>query len=261
MAELLRVQNLSHHYYSHSGWLGRKRVEAVKHVSFTLEPSETIAILGESGSGKSTLAKILSGITKPSSGDIFVNGEGLTFGDYQRRCRLIRMIFQDPHTSLNPNTTIGRILEAPLLLNTEHDKQKRQKIIDEVLENVGLLRDHSEFYPSMLSSAQQQRLSLARALILNPKVIVSDGGIAAQDISLRAQMANIMLEQQRRFKLSYVIVTNDLDLVQHLADKVMLMHQGEAVEYCDNQTFFENPAHELSKRLLRSYNSRNEFSY
>ncbi len=253
MGNLLQVRHLSQHVYVHKGWLSRQRVSAIDDISFGLNMGESLAIIGEAGSGKSSLAKVLTGINKPSQGDIFIQGEALQFGDYTRRCRLIRMIFQDPSSSLNPRSNIGRILSAPLSLNTELSAQEQQQKVMATLRLVGLLEEHAEFYPNMLSSGQKQRVGLARALILNPKIIVIDESIAALDVSVRAQIINLLLGLQRRFAISYIFVSNDLGLVRHFSDKVLVMQQGKAVEFKDTEDFFTHPEHELSQRLLSAY--------
>ncbi|MDO6764033.1 ATP-binding cassette domain-containing protein [Agarivorans sp. 1_MG-2023] len=253
MANLLHVKNLSQHVYVHKGWLSRQRFAAIDDISFDLNMGESLAIIGESGSGKSSLAKVLAGINKPSSGDIFVNGEALKYGDYTRRCRLIRMIFQDPTSSLNPRSNIGRILSAPLMLNTGLSTEEQQLKVVATLKLVGLLEEHAEFYPNMLSSGQKQRIAVARALILSPKIIVIDESIAALDVSVRAQIINLLIELQQRFAISYVFVSNDLGLVRHFSDKVLVMQQGKAVEFRPTELFFTQPEHELSQRLLNAY--------
>jgi len=253
MANLLHVRHLSQHVYIHKGWLSRQRFAAIDDVSFDLNMGESLAIIGESGSGKSSLVKVIAGINKPSSGDIFVNGEALNFGDYTRRCRLIRMIFQDPNSSLNPRSNIGRILSAPLSLNTSMSIEQQQQRVVSTLRLVGLLEEHAEFFPNMLSSGQKQRIGLARALILNPKIIVIDESLSALDVSVRAQIINLLLELQQRFAISYIFVSNDLGLVHHFSDKVLVMQQGKAVEIKNTEQFFANPEHELSQRLLNAY--------
>ncbi len=162
MTALLEVTDLKKDYYNHTSLLGRRTVEAIKPISFSLEVGQTLALIGENGSGKSTLAKMLAGVTAPTSGEIRVNGELLSHGDYQTRCKLIRMIFQDPNTALNPRLRIGSILEGPLKRNTNMTPQEREKRIYSTLRRVGLLPEHAHFYPQMLATGQKQRVSLAR---------------------------------------------------------------------------------------------------
>lgn len=253
MTPLLRVGGISKIYYNRVGLFRRKPVQVLRDISFTLEQGETLALVGETGSGKSTLAKILAGVTPPSSGTIEVNGEEVSYEDTEKRCKLIRMVFQDPNSSLNPRLRIGRILEAPLRLNTELTPQERANTVIDTLRLVGLLPEHALFYPQMLSLGQKQRVALARALILDPKIIVADEAFSMLDVSMRSQIVNLLLELQSRFGWSYVIVANDLGLVKHISDKVMIMHQGEIVEIGNTNDVFENPEHDVTKRLIQNH--------
>jgi cationic peptide transport system ATP-binding protein len=255
MTALLKVVDLSQRIYVYNDWFRMRRVDTLKSINLELEKGKTLALIGESSSGKSSLARSLAGLIKPTKGEIFVNGEALTYGDYERRCRLIRMIFQDPNTSLNPKVSVGRILETPLVLNTFLTESERIERVKGTLRMVGLLDDHASFYPQMLSSGQKQRVAIARALILNPRIIVADESISALDVSVRSQIVNLLLEMQETFELSYVIVSNDLGLVSHISDQVAVMQEGQIVEYCDTQELFANPQHELSKRLINAYHT------
>lgn len=250
---LLKVSDISKTFMNRNGLFRQKAVEVLKNVSFSLEQGETLALVGETGSGKSTLAKILAGMVQPSSGSIEVNGEAIQFHDTQKRCKLIRMMFQDPNSSLNPRLRVGRILEAPLRLNTELTPEERAHTVIDTLRMVGMLPDHALFYPQMISLGQKQRVALARALILNPSIIVADETFSTLDVSMRSQMVNLMLGLQEKLGLSYVIVANDLGLVRHISDKVLIMHQGEAVESGPTQEVFANPQHEITQRLIQSH--------
>ena len=194
METLLEVRNLSKTYRYRTGLFRRQHVEAVKNVSFTLREKQTLAIIGENGSGKSTLAKMLSGMVAPSEGEMLIDDHLLSYGDYGYRSQRIRMIFQDPSTSLNPRQRVSQILDFPLRLNTDLDDEAREKRIIATLRQVGLLRDHAGYYPHMLAPGQKQRLALARALILQPKVIVADEALASLDMTMRSQLVNLMLE-------------------------------------------------------------------
>ena len=171
---LLEVRNLSKTFRYRTGLFRPHELEAVKPVSFMLRERQTLAIIGENGSGKSTLAKMISGMIKPTSGDITIDDHKLEFGDYGYRSQHIRMIFQDPNTSFNPRQRIGQLLDIPLKLNTDLEASEREKQINLTLRQVGLLPDHAYYYPQMLASGQKQRVALARALILQPKIIVAD---------------------------------------------------------------------------------------
>ena len=250
---LLRVENIGKSFME-QGWLfQRHQVTAIESVSFSLNAGETLALVGEAGSGKSTLAKILAGVVTPSHGEILVDGAAIPHDDYEQRCKLIRMIFQDPNTSLNPRLRIGRILEAPLMLNTDMSPEERAHKVQETLRLVGLLPEHALFYPQMISTGQKQRVSLARALIMNPKIIVADESFSNLDLSVRSQIINLLLKLQAELGIAYVIVANDLGLVRHVSDKVIIMHQGKMVEAGATQEVFANPQEAITKRLIQSY--------
>ncbi|OBU18542.1 peptide ABC transporter ATP-binding protein [Photobacterium aquimaris] len=253
MSSLLEVENLKKDYHYRSGLFRRRTIEAVKPVSFHLEAGETIALLGENGSGKSTLAKMLAGVITPTEGIVRVNGELLHHHDYQTRCKLIRMIFQDPNTALNPRIQIGRILEGPLKRNTNMTPQAREKRIMDTLKRVGLLPEHAYFYPQMLATGQKQRVSLARALILQPCIIVADEALNGLDMSMRSQMINLLLELQEEMGLSYIYVSQHMGVIKHFSDKVMVMQDGEVVEKGRTANVFENPKHSLTQKLLDSH--------
>lgn len=250
---LLRVVDIGKEFIERHYLFQRSRVMAIRSVSFTLNPGETIAIVGEAGSGKSTLARILAGVVAPTHGEIRVNGDMIGPGDYQQRCKQIRMIFQDPNSALNPRLRIGRILEAPLILNTDLNPEERAHKVQETLRMVGLLPEHALFYPQMISAGQKQRVALARALILSPSIIVADDTFSMLDLSVRSQIINLLLKLQEELKIAYVIVANDLGLVRHISDKVIVMHQGEVVESGATEQIMREPQHEVTQRLIKSY--------
>ena len=190
---LLRVIDIGKSFTERRGLFRKETVCALAHVSFSLNPGETLALVGEAGSGKSTLAKILAGVVAPTEGEIQIDGHLLPPDDYEQRCKQIRMIFQDPNSSLNPRLRIGRILEAPLMLNTDMTPEERAHKVQETLRMVGLLPDHALFYPQMISSGQKQRVALARALIMSPRIIVADETFSMLDLSVRSQIINLLL--------------------------------------------------------------------
>ena len=250
---LLRVIDIGKSFTERRGLFRKETVCALAHVSFSLNPGETLALVGEAGSGKSTLAKILAGVVAPTEGEIQIDGHLLPPDDYEQRCKQIRMIFQDPNSSLNPRLRIGRILEAPLMLNTDMTPEERAHKVQETLRMVGLLPDHALFYPQMISSGQKQRVALARALIMSPRIIVADETFSMLDLSVRSQIINLLLKLQEELGIAYVIVANDLGLVRHISDKVIVMHQGKVVESGETQQVFAAPQHEVTKRLIQSY--------
>ncbi|PHM72870.1 putrescine export ABC transporter ATP-binding protein SapF [Xenorhabdus sp. KJ12.1] len=250
---LLEVKNLTKTFRYRTGLFRRHHLNAVKPVSFTLQPRKTLAIIGANGSGKSTLARMLSGVIEPTSGEILINHHKLIYGDYSYRSQLIRMIFQDPSTSLNPRQRIGQILDMPLILNTELPPSEREKRINQTLRQVGLLPDHANYYPHMLASGQKQRVALARALILQPQVIVADEALASLDMSMRSQIINLMLELQEKHGIAYIYVTQHLGMVKHISDQVLVMHQGEVVERGNTAEVLASPLHDITRKLISSH--------
>ncbi len=250
---LLEARALSKTFRYRTGLFRQQHVKAVKAVSFTLYASQTLAIIGENGSGKSTLAKMLSGMLEPSSGELFIGGHPLSYGDYRYRSQHIRMIFQGLGTSLNPRQRIGQLLDAPLKLNTDLDTRARELRIYQTLRQVGLLPDQANYYPHMLASGQKQRIALARALILRPKVIIADEALASLDVSIRSQIINLMLELQEKHGISYIYVTQHLGMMKHISDQVIVMHEGEVVERGNTAEVLASPVHELTRRLIFSY--------
>ena len=254
MAEtLLEVRNLSKTFRYRTGLFQRQHVDAVKPLSFTLREKQTLAVIGENGSGKSTLAKMLAGMVEPTTGEVLINDHLLRYGDYTYRSQHIRMIFQDPSTSLNPRQRISQILDFPLRLNTNLEPEARHKQIIETLRMVGLLPDHASYYPHMLAPGQKQRLGLARALILRPKVIIADEALASLDMSMRSQLINLMLELQEKQGIAYIYVTQHIGMMKHISDKVIVMHQGEVVERGSTAEVLASPLHDLTKRLIASH--------
>ena len=253
MSALLEVRGLSKEFTNRSS-LFRKRVyQAVKPVSFNLEVGETIGFIGQNGSGKSTLARMLAGVVDPTKGEIRVNGELLAHKDYETRCKLIRMIFQDPNTSLNPRIQIGRILEGPLIRNTSMSTDARMKRVRDTLLRVGLLPEHAYFYPQMLATGQKQRVCLARALILQPSIIVADEALNGLDMAMRSQIINLFLELQQEMGVSFIYVSQHIGIVKHITDKIMVMHKGEVVETGNTQQVLSSPEHGITQRLVESH--------
>ncbi|KGY12760.1 peptide ABC transporter ATP-binding protein [Vibrio tubiashii] len=253
MSSLLEVNQLSKTFTTRSSLFRRKVQQAVKPVSFSLEAGQTIGFIGQNGSGKSTLARMLAGVVEPTSGEIRVNGELLEHEDYSTRCKLIRMIFQDPNTSLNPRIQIGRILEGPLKRNTNMPPEARIKRVKETLLRVGLLPEHAYFYPQMLATGQKQRVCLARALILQPSIIVADEALNGLDMAMRSQIINLFLELQEEMGVSFIYVSQHIGIVKHITDKIMVMHEGEVVESGDTLEVLSNPTHSITQRLVESH--------
>lgn len=250
---LLEVQHLSKQFTDRIGLFRQQAFYAVKDVSFSLAPQETLAIIGDNGAGKSTLAKMLVGITEPSAGTMHFNGRALTFGDHAFRAKKIRMIFQDPNDAFDPNYNIGQILDSPLRLATQLTEAERNERIFRTLKLVGMYPEHSLIHISETSSSQRQRIALARALILNPEIIIFDDTLSALDFPLKSQLTNLMLTLQARLGLAYIYVGQNLGLIKHIADKLMVMDHGEVVEYGETKKVLRQPQHPITIRLIESH--------
>jgi len=250
MTELLKVQALTKSYQQKGYWLNRKRITVLDSVSFTIEAHKTLAIIGETGSGKSTLARLLVGAEPASSGNIYLNGQELKSGSYKHRCQHIRMIFQDSGTTLNPSLTIQELLDEPLKLNTPFNEKKRTELIRMTLQKVGLLGDHMNFYPHMFSGGQKQRISLARAIILQPQVVILDEALASLDPSLRSQMINLLLDLQQQMGLAYILISHNLGIIRHFSDEIMVLSQGKVIECGNTQEIMTKPQHKTTQKLM-----------
>lgn len=251
--QLLNVKNLSKHFTDRIGLWRKQTFYAVREVSFTLNHQETLAIIGANGAGKSTLAKMLAGIIEPSEGEIRFKDQALTFGDYRFRAKRIRMVFQDPNDAFDPNDNIGRILDAPLKLTTTLSEEERNERIFRTLKLVGLYPEHALVPINSASSSQKQRVALARALILNPEIIIIDDTLSHLDFSVKSQLTNLMLKLQGQLGISYIYVGQNLGLIKHMADKLIVMDQGEMVEYGETKQILLEPQHPITKRLIESH--------
>jgi cationic peptide transport system ATP-binding protein len=254
MTELLKVEELSKSYQQKGFWFKKKVTVALEPISFSIEAHKTLAIIGETGSGKSTLAKLLVGAEPASSGHIYLNGKKLHDSSYKERCQYIRMIFQDSGTTLNPSLTILQLLDEPLKLNTTFNEKKRQELIRVTLQQVGLLGDHMNFYPHMFSGGQKQRISLARAIILQPQVIILDEALAALDPSLRSQMINLLLDLQQQMGLAYILISHNVGIIRHFSDEVLVLSHGKVVESGKTMEVLNKPQHKVTQKLLMNQN-------
>jgi len=247
---LLSVSDLKTHYKSRDGLL-----RAVDGVDLVVERGETVGLVGESGCGKSTLGKTVLRLVDPTAGRIEFKGEDITVLD-QRRLRSVRksvqMIFQDPFASLNPRQTIGEILEAPLIVHKVGDRAERRRIIADIVSKVGLPADSINRYPHEFSGGQRQRIGIARALLLNPELIVCDEPVSALDLSIQAQILNLLVEMKKEFGLSYLFISHDLSVVRYFADRVMVMYLGRIVESADNATLWSDPRHPYTRALMEA---------
>jgi cationic peptide transport system ATP-binding protein len=253
--DLINVEDLTFQNHTKSMWSKSKMTFNLGPVSFNFKAGETLAIVGNNSSGKSLLAKLLVGLETPKSGKMYMNGLELNKSNISTRCHDIRMIFQDSNESLNPGLTLGSILEEPLRHNTKLDAQQRKSLIEHTLRQVGLMAEHQFFYRHMLSDGQRQRIALARALILNPKVIVADEPFAALDPSVRSQAVNLLMKLQRDLGLGVIFISHNLGIVRHISDKVIIMRDGKVVESGKTDVIFNWPKDEYTKKLVESHQS------
>jgi dipeptide transport system ATP-binding protein len=254
MSIILEARNLAKRYMIRKGAFGGlATVHALADVSFDLEAGKTLAIVGESGSGKSTLARLVTMMERPSAGSLSIDGLDLARSD-QKLIRALRgdvqMVFQNPYGSLNPRQTILEALIEPLTVNKIERTSNRRTLALEMLERVGLRPDQADRYPHMFSGGQRQRIAIARALVLKPKILVLDEPVAALDISIRAQVLNLLANLQGELKLAYLFISHDLSVVHHIADRVMVIYLGRAVETAPVAALFTNPQHPYTQALL-----------
>lgn len=251
--DLINVEDLTFQNHTKRMWSKSKLTFDLGPVSFNLKAGETLAIIGDNSSGKTLLAKLLVGLETPKSGKIFMNGVELNKLNISSRCHEIRMIFQNSTESLNPGLTLGTILEEPLRLNTNLNAQQRRVLIEQTLRQVGLMAEHQFFYRHMLSDGQRQRIALARALILNPKVIVADEPFAALDPSVRSQAVNLLMKLQRDLGLGFIFISHNLGIVRHVSDKIIVMKEGKVVESGKTDAIFNWPKDEYTRKLVESH--------
>jgi dipeptide transport system ATP-binding protein len=251
---LLEARSLSRSYAISQGlFAARANVHALSDVSFSLQAGRTLAVVGESGCGKSTLARLLAFIEKPTGGALIIEGEDLAGSDDEtrrRRRREIQIVFQNPYGSLNPRQKIGKALEEPLLVNTTMKAAERQAAARDMMEKVGLRPEYYDRYPHMFSGGQRQRIAIARALMLRPKILVLDEPVSALDVSIRAQVLNLLAGLQEEFALAYVFISHDLSVVRHIADEVMVIYLGHVVEMGAREAIFSSPQHPYTRALL-----------
>jgi dipeptide transport system ATP-binding protein len=256
VSPLVTAKDLTRVYRIKRGYFGTPQdLRAVNGVSFTLEPGKTLAVVGESGCGKSTLARLITMIEKPSSGALTIDGADALDPPGSDKARLrqtVQLVFQNPYGSLNPRKKISAILEEPLIINTKLSKAERRQQALEKMAQVGLGPDHARRYPHMFSGGQRQRIAIARALMLQPKLVVADEPVSALDVSVQAQVLNLLIDLQRQYGLAYLFISHDLAVVRFIAHDVLVMYLGLAVEQGDKETIFEKPLHPYTQALLAS---------
>ena len=225
---------------------GKRPFFAVKEVSFSLKKGEILGLVGESGSGKSTLGKMLLRLIPPTSGQIFLDGEEIAHNREKRLCRRMQMIFQDPSASLNPRMTVGAIIEEPFKIHGLTGS------VDELLDLVGLPKESKRRYPHEFSGGQKQRIGIARALALKPDFLICDEPISALDVSIQAQIVNLLLDLQKELNLTYLFISHDLSMVRYVSNRIAVMQQGEIVEIGPADTIYSAPQHPYTQKLLSS---------
>ncbi len=254
---LLEIKNLNVTYQTKKGLIGKiQTVHAVNNVSLDIQKGEILAIAGESGCGKSTLAKAIMKLVQSDSGEILLNGENVLNlkhnKDLKKFYQKVQMIFQNPYSSLNPKMKIGEILKEPLIINTDLKKEEITKIVEEKIEKVGLDKSALNLYPHEFSGGQRQRIAIARSLILNPEFIIADEPVSALDVSIQAQIINLLKQLKEDFNLTFLFISHDLSVIKYLSDRIAIMYLGEVVEIGRTEEIFKNPKHPYTKALLSS---------
>jgi dipeptide transport system ATP-binding protein len=253
-APVLETRHVVRDYHIGRTLFGSARIiHAVKDASLKVEKGKTLAIVGESGSGKSTLARILTMIDAPTSGELYIEGERVDItrtGVSKQLRRKVQMVFQNPYGSLNPRQKIGSVLAEPLAINTDMPAAEREEKARQMLKKVGLGPEHFNRYPHMFSGGQRQRIAIARALMLNPSLLVLDEPVSALDLSVQAQILNLLADLQDEFQLTYVFISHDLSVVRYIADDVMVMYLGGVVEAGTREQVFANPRHAYTRALF-----------
>lgn len=253
--KILEVKNLKKYFPVESKVrVEPKSVKAVDDVSFDVYRNETLSIVGESGCGKSTTGRCLIGLNKPTSGEVIYNGKNIVgISDKEQRvlCKDLQMIFQDPYSSLNPRMTIGSILEEPLIIHKicKTKEERMQRVLD-MLEKVGMRRDHYYRYPHEFSGGQRQRIGIARALILEPKLVVCDEPVSALDVSIQSQVLNLLAEVKKEMNITYVFISHNMSVVRYISDRVGVMYLGHLVELAGTEELYNNPLHPYTQALL-----------
>lgn len=251
---LLQAENLAKHYPVSTGFMKPKAlVRALDGVSFTLEARKTLAVVGESGCGKTTLARQITMIETPTSGSLRLGNIDIASATPEERKQLrpqVQMIFQNPYASLNPRKRVGSILEEPLIIHTSLTAAERSEKARAIMAQVGLRPEHYGRYPHMFSGGQRQRIAIARTLMTNPRLVVADEPVSALDVSIQAQVLNLLMDLQQQTGVAYLFISHNLAVVEHIADDVLVMYLGRTVEYGPKRMIFETPCHPYTRALL-----------
>ncbi len=246
---LIRVENLCKEFYVKKG-LGRLALKVLSDVSFDIKKGEVFGLVGESGCGKTTVGRTLIRLYEPTSGKIFYDDKEITQKNHRMIYGKMQMIFQDPFSSLDPRKTIYNIVREPLKIQKIGSKEEQHKKIVEYIKKVGLNEDQLQRYPHEFSGGQRQRIAIARALVTEPEFIICDESVSALDVSIQAQVLNMLMELQEEMKLTYLFISHDLAVVRHICDRIAVMYLGNILELADADTLFANPTHPYTKALL-----------
>lgn len=249
---VIEVKNLKKHYPIRKPFKALKHVKALDGVSFSVPAKKTLGIVGESGCGKSTLAKTLMRLEVPTEGSVTLSGTDslqMTGKDFHSA---IQMIFQDPYNSLNPRKKAWQLIAEPLMINTDYSKEECFRIATETMKKVGLRPELAHRYPHMFSGGQRQRIGIARALVMQPKVMILDEPVSALDVSIQAQVLNLLMELQDQMELTYLFISHDLHVVKHISDEILVMYLGKVVEYGNREKVFDDPKHPYTRALVAS---------
>ncbi len=252
---MLEVRRLVKYFPVRRGWLQRIHgaVHAVDDISFSLRPNETLGIVGESGCGKSTAGRTILRLIEPTSGEAFFEGRNIfamSAQEMKELRRKMQIVFQDPYGSLNPRLTVARILEEPLLTHKVGNRKERRRMVEEVMERVGLLPEHMNRFPHEFSGGQRQRIMIARALILKPRLIIGDEPVSALDVSVQAQILNLLARLQRDEGFSLIIISHDLSVIRYICHRVAVMYLGKIVEMAPADRLYREPLHPYTQALL-----------
>jgi peptide/nickel transport system ATP-binding protein len=253
---LLKVTGLKKSFEITSGMFGKKKtLQAVNDVSFMINEGKTFSLVGESGCGKSTTGRLISRLLDPNQGEIWVDGEEISRtkeSQLKAMRQKVQMIFQDPYASLNPRMKVRDIIAEPLVIHTKQSKAERQRLVSETLEVVGLNEYHADRYAHEFSGGQRQRIGIARALIMKPRLIIADEPVSALDVSIQSQILNLLKDLQSEFNLTYLFISHDLSVVEHISDYIGVMYLGTIIESGPRDALFSNPQHPYTKALLSS---------